>query len=544
MKFLASLIFFLLLLTSCIKDKVEITEIDSSISPEFGVALVKARISAQDVIERYDDDGIVETGNNEILTLVYRDSLEPISANEFLSLSDQSLSESIELSQEQQDILSTAGGSVSISSSDVYELDFGQDRLDSIRFSSGVLEIGYTVPTGFTVSGTVQLIDPTNQDVLLEASLENQGSGSITTNIELENRLIRFVTDQVGGITNGIQFNFFVDVQSQSSSGAPSVVGVDFDLTDFSIRSIGGFIAPRTYSIEEQSTDIDLYETDFEGEIILENPRLNLFLISDYGIDVRPVLTRVEFFNDDVEIGSIVESDIQQLPVIQGADFIGDEGVSEVVIDNDLFVSSSDLTDFLQLRPDSVTGRFDLDINPNSVEQNFIAQDSRLNIEFEVELPIYGSLSNFTISDTTDIDLGDVVESADDIQEIEQLDIRLFVKNALPVEAGVQIIFLDSTFNRIDSLFTEPTVVIPAAPVDLSPMVGSPNYGRVIGESETTIDISIPRERIDPLEDVTQVIVSVFGNTTGNGGNPIRLYPENFIEVNLAAKAVFNLELE
>ncbi|HKL40335.1 MAG TPA: hypothetical protein VJ894_06635, partial [Cryomorphaceae bacterium] len=115
MKFLASLIFFLLLLTSCIKDKVEITEIDSSISPEFGVALVKARISAQDVIERYDDDGIVETGNNEILTLVYRDSLEPISANEFLSLSDQSLSESIELSQEQQDILSTAGGSVSIS---------------------------------------------------------------------------------------------------------------------------------------------------------------------------------------------------------------------------------------------------------------------------------------------------------------------------------------------------------------------------------------------------------------------------------------------
>jgi hypothetical protein len=78
----------------------------------------------------------------------------------------------------------------------------------------------------------------------------------------------------------------------------------------------------------------------------------------------------------------------------------------------------------------------------------------------------------------------------------------------------------------------------------LSAAVGSPDYGRVIGETETRIDVSIPRERIDPLKDVTQVIVEVFGNTTGNGDNPIRLYPENFIEVNLAAKAIFNLELE
>jgi hypothetical protein len=227
--------------------------------------------------------------------------------------------------------------------------------------------------------------------------------------------------------------------------------------------------------------------------------------------------------------------------VVSSAPSPGEIGMSQIQIDNETMTPT--VTDFMAFEPNQVTGKISLEINPENDESNFISRGSSLDVNFEVELPIYGSLADFSLIDTTGIDFGDLVDSADDIQEIDQLDIRLFVKNALPIDAGVQLIFLDDNFNRIDSLFAEPTTVIPAAPVNLSAALGSPDYGRVIGETETRIDVSIPRERIDPLKDVTQVIVFVFGNTTGNGDNPIRLYPENFIEVNLAAKAIFNLEL-
>jgi len=538
-----SLIF--ILLSACVKEKIEITDIDSNVSPEFGVPLTRATIFTSDVIERFDDDGFIVEGEDEVLQLVYRDSLESISADEFLSLSNQSLSESAEVPPELQIILNTVGGTINYETSDVYELDFGEDRLDSIRFSDGLLQIGYTVPNGFTVSGLVEIIDPTNQEILLEIPIQNEGTNQVLTSINLENELIRFVTDESQGITNGIQFNFFIEITAVAGSEAPDEVIIDFALSDFSIATVGGFIAPRTFNIDPQATDINIYESDFEGEIVLEDPRLSLFIANGFGIAVRPLINDVGFYDEEVEVGSITENSITPLPIILGASSSGDVANTEIVIDNDLFTSGDDLTELLRLRPDSVSAAFDLDINPESNPQNFISDASELAIEFEVELPIYGSVLNFNLIDTTDINFGDIVETTDDFQELEQIDLRLFVRNGLPIDAGVQMIFTDDALNPIDSLFAEPTIVIASAPVNLSAPIDSPDYGRVIGESNTQIDIEIPRERVNDLENATRLIIEVFGNTTGNSAdNPIRLYPENFIEVNLAAKGIFNLELE
>ncbi len=168
--------------------------------------------------------------------------------------------------------------------------------------------------------------------------------------------------------------------------------------------------------------------------------------------------------NNAGELLVVPGSQIEQLPVVSAASAPGDVGLSQIQIDNETMTPT--VTDFMAFEPNRVTGKIALEINPENNESNFISRGTSLDVNFEVELPIYGSLADFSLIDTTDIDFGDVVDSADDIQEIEQLDVRLFVRNALPIEAGVQLIFLDDNFNRIDSLFAEPTTVIPAAQID------------------------------------------------------------------------------
>ncbi|HKK39757.1 MAG TPA: hypothetical protein VJ949_10095, partial [Cryomorphaceae bacterium] len=389
------------------------------------------------------------------------------------------------------------------------------------------------------LNGEILILDPFNGETFFSMNFSDQ-SPPIAVSVEEDftNLLFRLRSDDQYNNGVRIAFNFTL---TDNGGTYPDEVSFDISLNDFSIASAGGYIAPRTIALEEQKANISIFDDDFQGDILLEDPKLNLFFFNGFGIGVRPVITRI--VGEDRTGDSLVVdgSQIDQLPVVTPAPAPGDVGLSEIQIENESI--SPSLTDFMEFKPNQVRGEILLEINPENNPSSFISQGASLDVNFEVELPIYGSIKNFGLTDTTEIDFGDLVESVDDIQEIEQLDIRLFVRNALPVEAGVQLVFMDDDFNRIDSLFAEPSIVVPAAPVDLSAPVGTPNHGRVIGESDARIDVSIPRERINALENVTQVRVEVFGYTTGNNAEPIRLYPENFIEVNLAAKAIFNLEL-
>jgi hypothetical protein len=529
----------LFLLASCVKENIEFTDVDSALTPQFGVPLAKARIQTERIIEYFDDDGLLTTDGDGVLTLVYQDTLESISADEYLGLDDQEVSDTYEVGASAlSDLINF--GSVSFEEDRIYNLDFGDDRLDSIRFATGNLFLNINSDGSIPLSGDMSILDPFTGDVLLTASFTD-ATPPIAVSLEQDfsNQLFSLISNSE--YQNGIRVAFVFELEDNGGT-YPDEISVQLSFTDFFIASAGGYIAPRIFDLEEQSARVSIFEDDYNGQVRLEDPTLSLFFNNGFGIGVRPIVYEVAGTNNDDETLVVPGEQIESFPAIAAASSPGSSTVSLIEINNSSMTPT--VTEFMSFQPELVSGRFGLEINPENDESNFISQASTLDVTFEVDLPIYGSIANFSLIDTTEINFGDLVESANDFSELEQIDVRLFVINALPIEAGVQLVFIDDDFNRIDSLFAEQTTVIPPAPVNLSALVGSPDYGKVTGTTETLIEVSIPRERIDPLEGVTQVIVDVYGNTTGNGDHPIRLYPEDFIEVNLAAKGIFNLELE
>ncbi|MFT6175204.1 MAG: hypothetical protein ACJAY4_001429, partial [Cryomorphaceae bacterium] len=169
MKFKLFPLVFLFLLTSCVKEKIEVKDISSSISPEFGVPLAKATIFAEKVIERYDDQGLVTTDEEGVLTLIYQDTLESISADEFLGLEDQQIADEYELNASDLSNLASFG-TLLFEQDVIYNLEFGDDRLDSIRFETGVLTLLVNSDGSIPLTGMMSILDPFTGESLFSTS--------------------------------------------------------------------------------------------------------------------------------------------------------------------------------------------------------------------------------------------------------------------------------------------------------------------------------------------------------------------------------------
>lgn len=524
------------LFSSCVKDEITIQDLQTNATPTFGVPIANARISAERVIQNFDEEGLIQSGADGMLMLAYRDTFETVKAGDILNLPRQSYNESVDLSP--AELLELAEtGSVTISENSIFSITSSEgDRLDSMRFENGTFRLEISSAGSFPISGFFQLRSADNTTVLFQSEFGSQQAPVFIENIsQFENLLVTFLNDI--DVENGIRVAYELTFTNATPFN-PQTVDILFELDNFEIRAAGGYISPRTISLENEGLNITMFNDVPEGNIRIEDPRLNFYFNNGFGLGLRLETDELLGTNRDGEILEVNGSQISELALIDGAAAPGIPTNSTLSINNQTITPS--VTDILAFMPNYLSGTFGLTVNPENEQSVFISNDAGLIITFEAEIPIYGSIADFRLTDTTAVSLGDFVASANDLGEIKSLDIRLFVENGLPIDAGVQIIFLDSNGVYVDALFDEPTFIFLSAPIELGVATTHPNYGRATGSTETVIDIAVPRERIDPLAVVDRMIIQVFGNTTNNGDNPIRVFADNYFDVHLAAKTTIS----
>ncbi|MCA1752520.1 MAG: hypothetical protein LC670_12185, partial [Flavobacteriales bacterium] len=121
------------------------------------------------------------------------------------------------------------------------------------------------------------------------------------------------------------------------------------------------------------------------------------------------------------------------------------------------------------------------------------------------------------------------------------VEVRIIVDNGLPIVAGLQMVFTDSLYQPVDSLFEDVTNVFESAPLELTVPENHPDYGRAIGSTRTVLKIPVERDRVEALEDVTHIVFRVVGHTSSNGAHPIRLFVEDSFNVRVAARVKLDI---
>ena len=523
-------------LYSCMKEEIKITEFDYGIQPQFGVPIANVTILADRLIENYNEDGLIDVNQNGSISLIYRDTIDPLSSAELLNVSGIEYKDTVQLTASEHDELINIG-SFTVQSDEIYEFQTNEgDRLDSLRFQSGGIFLNIFSEGTFPISGFIKVFNADNTEALSIDFADNTAPITIQNQVSLENKMFLFY--DLEEISNGLRIQYEVTLSSEGFGNSEPVY-IELGMLDFSIKSAGGFIAPRQIDFYDRTINIPIFDDPHVRNVRIEDPRINFNFENDFGLGLGISIGQLTGINVHGESMAIDGASINQLPPIAASQQVGIPAFTTLSINNDLMTPT--VTDFMAFGPSQVIGDFGLLINPESIENVFVTHTDELKMNFEVQVPLFGSIADFLLIDTTALDLGNLIEDTESISEIEALDIRLIVENGFPFDAGVQIVFADSLFNPIDALFESPQLVFSAAPVNLAVPDDDPEYGRAIGTTRTITDVRIPKSKILGLENATQMIITVFGNTTGNGDHPIRMFSNDAFDIKLGAKATLNL---
>jgi hypothetical protein len=526
-----------LLLSACIKDEGEITDLDFGIEPEFGIPLARVTIAADKIIENFDEEGLLTTGQNGQISLVYADTLESFDASEILDLPDQNFSTTFELAPEELQELEITG-EFTIEEDSVFSFITQEgDILDSIRFESGLASLLVSTDGNVPISGFIRVLGLDETELLTVQFEDDNPPIQADASQDLTGVLFEFINN--AETTNGLRIQYELTFSSDGDP-IPGVASVDLSLLDYSIQSAAGYIAPRDFQLDDLELEIDIFNEEFDGSFRIEDPQLNLYFFNTIGFSLKPTIEELFGLNNQEEILVIEGSNIVQPGVIPAATTPGIPEQLIYSITNETMTPT--VTDFLEFKPNFISGDFKVRINDENQEFTFIDQQSSLDVNFDVEIPVYGSISDFILVDTFEVDLGDIIEESNENDELASLTTRLIVNNGFPLDASVQLVLTDSLFQPLDSLYNGQEVIFASAPVNYSLPEGDPNYGRATGKTKTISDVLIEKERLRSLEDVTHCIIRVQGATTNGGDEPIRLFADDAFDVSLSAKLKLDID--
>jgi hypothetical protein len=183
-------------------------------------------------------------------------------------------------------------------------------------------------------------------------------------------------------------------------------------------------------------------------------------------------------------------------------------------------------------------------IPPLPGQTQFVSDSSRFSVDLQVELPMWGRASMFAMQDTVDFDFMESIKDSGDftLDNIEYIMFKLNITNGMPVDAAVQIYFVDTLTDVFghyivyDSLFTTPT----AAQIVHSGLLNA--SGRVASPTLHATEIKFDNPRLHKLRPTKKILIRGTIKTTNNASQNVRFYSDYDLKVKmgLRVQAIIN----
>ena len=153
----------------------------------------------------------------------------------------------------------------------------------------------------------------------------------------------------------------------------------------------------------------------------------------------------------------VIDGAVTDQPVALSApETIAEQAANTMVLLNK---DNSNLPSMIDILPDEFIYQFSGTLNPQNRSGLFIWDTSRVNIDYDIKVPLFGWVDNMSLTRDYDFD-GSLLD------DTENVAFKIKTDNELPLSMILQIYFLDNQRNIVDSLLTENAEVILAAETD------------------------------------------------------------------------------
>jgi hypothetical protein len=270
--------------------------------------------------------------------------------------------------------------------------------------------------------------------------------------IIVENCIIIPFNDSTGTNLVPLIFEMRLDPSTGIVPENYNIINYIFTLQNLDYSAIYGYLGKFNFNIDPQAIPIDFYNS-ITGTFHFEQPRLNFYFENSFGLPVQILIN--DFYTtsangDRTDItgdGLPSETNIQVIHYPTFQEF-GMFAYDSLIIHHD----DANLSDAMETSPSSMT--FGLEARTNTVgndTDNFIIDESRLNVHAKLILPLYGNSELVIVQDSLIFNFDDFFKNPP--EEIKTLTVRLNFTNGFPVNISTQVYFADENYSIVDSIF-------------------------------------------------------------------------------------------
>jgi hypothetical protein len=382
-----------------------------------------------------------------------------------------------------------------------------------------------------------ELLESSNLDIIIPAASKNGVSFSnrisiVSDNVNPVNKsgtfdLSGYELDltKSGSTFNEMDVYIVASVVSSGNSvqfDTSNRIIVDFDFENIEIQEVEGYFGNQTISIAQDTAEVDLNDNELLNHFEFINPQVRIFIDNSFGIPIN--IDPLSFiFNGDNQ--SIALTGVPSPFQINYPNLLGSSVATELNINN----QTTNIADAINAGPKEVVISGNAEVNPSGRVNNFALDQSKLNIRVDVDVPLYAFVRDYSVRDTIDIDLQEILEN------LESAKLRSIVTNDFPIEGAVQMYFTDENYVILDSVGDLSSNVIEPAPTDME--------GNTTGSTKNISDFELSSEKMNRLETAKHIIIITTINTPQSGTVPGRIYETFEIDVKLSLLAQVKVQL-
>ena len=541
-------IFLIIFQQSCIKEYDNFDKLSQTVdySPTLAGAIAHSKLTVRDIIRDYDDNELFEIAENGFLYLMYQKRVFTETAGNLIHLDNQEflLDNPTPYTKDAYDNITASGGYRTFPQLDtLYDFMVShQENLDSIVFDA--LDLKIEVNSSFHLDGVLDITFPALQKngQAFSTKIYPDNSGNFT--YQISNHLEDYTLVCTNNLVL-VRVNLKLK-DGTANNGEELTIKINMDNLDFD--KIYGYVGNISTSIPQDTVHISIFDNAFDGAVYFEDPSMTLHFENTIGVPVRSYFgdlytySTIDNPNDDVQ-GTWQKHDF---PIdfldIAHPKVIGETAYQTEVYDVNNFPAIRDVISsqprYLFFEVDSV------EMNPNGYDQsypNFIFDDSQLSVDLEVKLPLWGN-ALYSLVDTIQLN---IEENFQDISDhFVEANLRTIFDNFLPTNAYAQVIFTDSLYYPLDTLYKSTDIgerLIQSAILD--------EDGRAQQAVKKTTDIlfgngSSYKHDINDLQHVRHAIIIAtlktdeIGSTSDVNGTSrlVKFYGDNYLEVKFGVK--------
>jgi len=507
----------LFITNSCLKEDFNVKNVGlNNNSPGLAIPLINSSLDIRDVYNLDTAGWALKEDNSKFLSLIYMKT-ETFGADSFLRISNQSL--------KKQKYIFNIGVSLPLgdSTSDIYisNLDFissDNDIYDTLYIKSGTLDI--TISSTLNMRGKMifSLPEVTKGGKMLVSQINYPGNpnNNINLAIDLTGYKIVFLHQaNTNIITTVCKVMAYNDGKKNNS---PYDVSLSVNLNDIKFNKLFGYFNSRKFNFFD-FLSISLFGGIKRGDSYIEDPSLKLLIQNSVGI---PVKFDILSFTSHSDIKTPHDLNITGLPNTINIGSPSKPGLTtqkSYLLDK----TNSNIKDAINLSPTGFLFNVNGTTMPVPTIENFIFDTSKINLNLEIDLPLFGWLRNYVLQDTFDFSIGKL-----DI--FESLTFNLLADNGFPLEASLQLYFLDSKNKITDSMFVNPKDLIRSGITEIT-------TGKVIKPVSRLYTVVFDRKKLDMIVNCKKMLIEASLYTSKLGKNSIKIYSDYSIDIKLSALA-------